>query len=110
MPDGLGKPPDRSRGPRRPAQATLTISCRANLGPKCIFRIAVVWRPGGATHMLQSFRLPWLSLLAIPLLGAALNVQELPGDQLKTASAYAPAQKEDGRQARVLYGAALLNA
>src|SRR3989442_1592991 len=62
--------------------------------------------------MLQSFRLPWFSLLTIPLLGAALNVQELPGDQLKTVSAQDPAngQKADRRQARVLYGAALLNA
>ena len=62
--------------------------------------------------MLQSFRLLWLSLLTIPLLGAVLKVQELPDDQLKTVSAQDPAngQKADRRQARVLYGAALLNA
>ena len=62
--------------------------------------------------MLQSFRLPWFSLLTIPLLGAVLKVQDLPGNQLKTVSAEAPAnrQKEDRRRARVLYGAALLNA
>lgn len=62
--------------------------------------------------MFQSFQIAWSSFLTIPLLGAAPNVQELPGNQLKTISAQSPAnrQKEDRRQARALYGAALLNA